>query len=166
MLFLNDYNEIRPFVHLFENLFLAQHGTTLGYMQKNNEYIPVLDEYEYSDEEKNIFLDIQEGAIEFVKEFNRVYGGLELNNEVFKLNMLKLGLNPSKEDIKLFKNIPYVETEKLKLITSNNIVYYLFHLQKLKEDFFLSGWKIGFLKDIFKLNLPYYKLYIYMKGIK
>ena len=162
--YLDDYKEIRPFVHLFENMFLAQHGTTLKYKTENENYEPVLDDYEYSLDEETIFMQIQEGALTFVKEFyfNEISDLINLKPETTFLEMKKLGLNPNLKDIQIFKNIPYIETTKLHLIEGKSFFYYIFHVKNIKEDLYNSGWKIGFLKNIFKITLPYYKIYSYL----
>ena len=162
--YLDNYEKIRPFVHLFENLFLAQHGTTLKYNYKDNRYIPILAEYEYNQEEKEIFVKIQEGAIHFVKEFNisNLNSVIKIEPDLAFKRIEKLGLNPSGRDLELFKNIPYVETVKLHLVEGKGLFYYMFHIKELKEDLYNSGWKIGFLKNLLKINLPYYKIYNFL----
>lgn len=162
--YLNDYDKIRPFVHLFENMFLAQHGTTLKYEKKNEIYKPILDDYEYSLNEQEIFIKLQDGALEFVKDFdsNEISQIINFKAETTFIEMEKLGLNPNLKEIKLFRRIPYIETIKLHLIESRGLFYYIFHLKKFKEDLYNSGWKIGFLKNLFKIKLPYYKIYSFL----
>lgn len=158
--FFESYDEIRPFVHLFENMFLAQHGTTLKYQYKNNEYEPILDEYEYSNNEKQIFIDIQNGAIQFIKDFK--YNKMDnfiFEEKALKNSIIRLGLFPNIKDVKSFKNTSYMETKKMNLIETKNLLYYVVNLKQMKEDFYSSGWKIGFLKQVFRINLPYYKIY-------
>ncbi len=160
--YFDDYEEIRPFVHLFENLFLAQHGTTLGYGQNN--YEPIFDKYEYTQKEKNIFLEIQNGGLKFVHDFNNSKILENLNENVAKANVLRLGLKPTLQDVKIFQNIPYIETKKRKMIEMRKLIFYIFDFKKLKEDFYDSGWKIGFLKKLLKFDgINYYELYKYGK---
>ena len=166
--YLDNYEKIRPFVHLFEDMFLAQHGTTLKYKTENENYEPVLDKYEYSLDEKTIFMQIQNGALTFVKEFNsnEISNIIELNHSTTFVEMEKLGLNPTLKEIQLFENIPYIETIKLHLIERKGLFYYIFHIKKFKEDFYNSGWKIGFLKKVFKIKLPYFKIYKFLLKYK
>lgn len=166
--YIGDYNKIRPFVHLFENMFLAQHGTTLKYKLINNRYIPVLDEYEYSSNEKDIIIKIQEGALDFVKSFNlsSISKIIELEKDTAFLEMENLGLHPGLKDIQIFKDIPYIETEKLKLIEGKSLPYYIFHVKRIKKDLYSSGWKIGFLKNVFKINLNYVSIYNFLINYK
>ena len=162
--YLDNYEKIRPFVHLFENLFLAQHGTTLKYDFKNNKYIPVLAEYEYTQEEKEIFMEIQKGALQFVREFNssNLNSLIKIEPRIAFKRIEKLGLNPTIKDLQLFKNIHYIETVKLHLVEGKGLFYYVFNIKKIKEDLFNSGWKIGFLKNLLKIKLPYYKIYNFL----
>ena len=148
-------------MHLFENLFLAQHGTTLKYKFNKGIYEPILDEYEYSNEEKKIFENIQSGALKFIEDINNSYlkRYLNINYKIASLNVLRLGLKPNNIDIEVFGKTPYMETIKMPLIDAKNIIYYIFHVNKLKIDFLNSGWKIGFLKKVFILNFDYFKLY-------
>ena len=166
--YVGDYGVVRPFVHLFENMFLAQHGTTLNYKLIDDEFEPELEEYEYSLEEMRIFVDIQQGALSFVKYLSNSNSYLKnaLKSSVASNSILKLGLKPSMDEINAFENLPYRETQIHRLVEAKNMVYYIFHLKKFKEDFYNSGWKIGFLKKIFKINIPYYKLYCFFTRCK
>ena len=159
--YLKNYEKIRPFVHLFENLFLAQHGTTLKYREKSGKYFPILDEYEYTDNEMNMIIEIQNGAIKFVKDFNvnPISKIVELKPNTTFEELEEIGLNPTLKDLKLFKDMPYVETVKMNLVEGKGLITYMFNLKKCKDDLFNSGWKIGFLKNLLKINLPYYKIY-------
>ena len=159
--YLKNYEKIRPFVHLFENLFLAQHGTTLKYREKSGKYFPILDEYEYTDNEMNMIVDIQNGAIKFVTDFNinPISKIIELNSNTAFEELEEMGLNPTLKDLKLFKDMPYVETVKMNLVEGKGLITYIFDLKKCKDDFFNSGWKIGFLKNLLKIKLPYYRIY-------
>ena len=67
-------------------------------------------------------------------------------------------------DVKLFKGIKYKETTESKLISNKGILYYFFNIKEFYDDFYKSGWKIGFLKSVFKVNMPYYNVYNYIKN--
>ena len=57
------------------------------------------------------------------------------------------------------KNIMFNDTDNVRLINSKSLLYYLLHLKKLKNDFFKCTWKLGFIKDVFKIKFPYYRFY-------
>lgn len=46
-----------------------------------------------------------------------------------------------------------------KLAKPEKIRYYLFKFNDLKKDIKQSEWKIGFLKRLIKIKLPYFKIY-------
>ena len=157
---LEEYKKIRAFLNLFESFFLAQHGTTIGYKLEKNVYVPILDEIEYSKDEIEKFKEIQDGAIEFIKEFNK----FKISNRIIEPNIAwksicKLGLKPSLYDIKLFGKISYLETIKVQFANPKSIFYYIFNFKKMYIDFCNCSWKIGFLKKLFKIDLPYYEIY-------
>ena len=68
-------------------------------------------------------------------------------------------INPSKIDIELLGHLPFFDAEYSKLLNSSDWKYYFLNPKKFKDDFYLSVWKIGFLKKVFKAKLPYYKAY-------
>ena len=156
----DGYDEIRPFLNLFESFFLAQHGTTLKYEYKDNKYSPVLDKCEYSNGEKEIFKRIQDGAIQFINDYKLyVNSEVDLYSQCSFLGIKKLGLNPTLKDVNLFCNITYLETIKATFASPRNIFYYMIHPKKLYIDFCNCSWKIGFLKKLFKIKLPYVTIF-------
>lgn len=163
----NEYNDIRPFLNLFESFFLAQHGTTMYYQYNRNSYNPVLDKCEYSKDEKDIFKKIQDGAFDFIYDYNESnINAINFYPSISSLNIKKLGLNPSLKNVKLFGNINYLETKKYAFAKPKSIFYYIFHFKQLYIDFCNSSWKIGFLKRLLKINLNYYKLYEKINNMK
>ena len=51
------------------------------------------------------------------------------------------------------------EGETLYLAKPKSVFYYIFHGGNLKRDFLSSRWKIGFMKRLFKISLPYEEMY-------
>lgn len=148
------YLNVASFLNLFECLFLAQHGTTVKYTKENGTIVPVLKDYEYNMNEAKIFMDIQSGAIDFVKKFR-----YDLDKNICLYKLFRVGMHPSLRNIKMFKNMKYVETKKFNFVNTCNLVYYLLHPKKMYTDFCNCSWKIGFMKNLFKINLNYYKIY-------
>ena len=79
------------------------------------------------------------------------------------LNFNKLALEPTIKDTKLFINVNYKDDINSKLIINKNIFFYILNPKKFYNDFYATGWKIGFLKNILKIRLPYYKIYAFFK---
>ena len=139
---------------LFELITLAHHGSVKCYSSdKYNS--PILYEYnndvDINNDLKKIEI-LQEGILDYVK--NNVSGN-DIDWNIF--------IGPSKSDIKFLGNLPFFDANYSRLINSSDLIKYLTNPRKFKEDFYLSVWKIGFLKKIFKLQLPYYKVYEKMK---
>ena len=156
----DEYIKVRAFLNLFESFFLAQHGTTKKYEIKNSIAKPILAECEYSNEELEIFKNIQEGAMQFIKDFSEFDRyEIKIEPQMAWKSFKQLGLNPTLKDVKLFGNISYVETKKVQFANPNNIFYYIIHPKKMYYDFCNCSWKIGFLKRLFKVKLDYFKLY-------
>lgn len=156
----NGYQSVRPFLNLFESLFLAQHGTTKKYKLVDKKYQPVLEKCEYTKEEKKLFEKIQKGAMQFIKDYHKKGEDfIKIYPESAFLNMKRLGLNPTLQDVNLFCNISYLETIKATFANPKSFIYYIIHPKKLYVDFCNCSWKVGFLKKLFKLNINYFKLY-------
>lgn len=137
---------------LFELITLAHHGSVKCY--SGDEYCtPIL--YEYMDN-SNIDQDlkkidcIQEGIIDYIRYSERK-SEYSACWDTF--------INPSKIDIELLGHLPFFDAEYSKLLNSSDWKYYFLNPKKFKDDFYLSVWKIGFLKKVFKAKLPYYKAY-------
>ena len=149
---------------LFESFFLANHGTVLTYEKKNNKIVPVLDKYEFDDCETNIIKDIQKGAIDFCTLFSQnKYNNMFSFDDISFKPLERLLSSPTLKEVKELKNIMFNDTDNVRLINSKSLLYYLLHLKKLKNDFFKCTWKLGFIKDVFKIKFPYYRFYYKLK---
>lgn len=157
---------------LFETLFLANQGTVNRYEVNNNEVKPILDKYEFLDE-NNISIkeieyvkEIQNGALEFLSLYkNQISINQYLDNfNIYFCFLKELLINPSCAELKKLKNIPFNDTYNVKLVETKKISQYI-NLKLLKEDFFKSVWKIGFLKNIIKFKLPYFYFYRKFRNI-
>ncbi len=162
--YIKDSTLINPCIHLLEKIFTANHGSTIKYQKEKNEIVPVLSS-DSTENENKIFSEIQDGAIDFIQdvlEYKTIYN-IELNELEAINGLFRLTLYPTNKDIKLFKSINYKDDVNSKLIIDKSFAYYLFHLKNFYYDFYLSGWKIGFLKNVFKIKLPYFKIYNLLK---
>lgn len=158
----NDYEEkIYSFRSLFEIFFSAQHGSTLrydenGYLLGNPDNI----DNEYIEK-------IQEGALRFIEDFSNYYEDVD-NIEINELleSLLELGINPTLKQAKIFGDLNFDNLILGKLAKPKKLYYYMIHPKQLKNDIFLSEWKIGFLKRLFIIRLPYYKFYNFLKKLR
>lgn len=151
------------FVGLFETLFLEQGGSVKNYRVENENVTANRLPYEYLENGKPTFeyrnvMDIQRGALDFIKRF----GDMNLNVSADKLyeGLSETGLKPKKADIDMFADFRFFdEGETLYLAKTKGFFYYMFHVKNLKKDFLSSRWKIGFMKRLFKIDLPYEEMY-------
>ena len=155
-----DEYRAKGFIGLFENLFLAKHGTTVGYQEKKGKIVPILAKYEFSEQDNKIYREVQSGALDFVSQIEKLAClDLLISPEFAKVGIEKLGLEPRRLDIQMFGKLSFMDTRKLDMIQLNYGLFgYLFHPKALKADFLDSSWKVGWLKSIFKLPLPYMKI--------
>ncbi len=154
----NQYKTF-SFVSLFETMFLSHEGTTLGYEKQSKKVIPKLDDYEYKDEKDslNIVDDFQKGAIKFAEDYKNSKLNVELNSDICSYNILKFGSKPTKKDIEMFGNLSFENYKIHNIINFNkNSIYYFTHPKVMINDFFTSGWRVAFLKKLFKIPFPYY----------
>lgn len=147
------------FVSLLESMFLSHEGTVISYKKINDIIVPNLADYEYENEpiSLKVIRDFQDGAIQFVKDFiNSNISDMELNSNICSYNILKFGNVPTKDDLEIFGNLSFENYKKHNIINFNNSsIYYFFHPRTMIKDFYKSGWRIAFLKKLFKIPLPY-----------
>lgn len=169
----NSIDTRSSFVGLFESLFLEQDGSVKRYIKKDGDIFVERYPYEYlkngsysSDYIK--IKSIQKGALDFIKA--------ALNDSFLKtfnytaddlfFGIMETGINPDQNDINLFSDMEfYDEGITTKLASPKRLIYYFTHMKQFKFDFLSCRWKIGFMKKLFKINLPYQKIYQKMKKV-
>lgn len=171
--FLHDENardRRSAFVGLFETLFLEQGGSVKNYREENKSIVSNRLPYEYLINGKPTFeyqcvMDIQKGALDFIHKFGNI--NINLSADTLFQGLYETGLAPRYQDINMFADFRFFdEGETQYLAKPRNIFYYMIHLKTLKNDFLSSRWKIGFMKRLFKINLPYEKIYNIMLKYK
>lgn len=162
------------YVGLFETLFLEQGGSVKRYHKATNEIEIERYPYEYYKNGKPTkdFIKIkslQQGALDFISMATK---DKFLNRFEFSVNDLfygiyKTGTDPNKHDLNLFSEIEfYDEGITTKLADPKKLGYYICHMEALKHDFLSCRWKIGFMKKLLKMRLPYQKIYFKMKKVE
>jgi predicted HAD superfamily hydrolase len=162
----------RPFVGLFESLFLEQAGSVKNYSEQKGKIVANRMPYEYSENGKESFeavcvKRIQEGALDFISQASKhpILNTLPFSADDLFSGLQKTGLHPNRKDLSLFADFRFFdEGETEYLAAPKGLFFYFFHLNQLKKDFLLSRWKIGFLKRLLKLPLPYEKIYNVLRG--
>ncbi len=159
--FLYEHN----FNSIFEMLFLGQHGSVKRFNNKEKKGVELYD-YEYENSiEKNNIIYLQDAAIEFVKQFysSGLYEYLIDDLSCGFIRLADTFLNPSKEIAETFGNMKFLDDEDKYVAKPKNIMKYL-NVKNLIVDYKKCTWRIGFLKRIFKIKLPYYKINMFIRS--
>ena len=164
------YYDLKNYISMFELFFSADHGTVIKF-EKKESIIPVLGEWEF---------ETYKNGLDDYKKINRFQDGAKkycdivINNRIFSpidaqissMNMIKLGNNPSCCIAKEFGKLRIIDDEVQYLSNPKSLKYYLFHIKELKYDFIFTPWKIGFLKQLLKINFPYAAIVKIMRNLK
>lgn len=148
--------------------FLAPEGSLLGYSTSSDHTIkPILTDYEYDRENHKIVRSMQDGAMYFVKRAK------EFPNERFTweasfsyANLKRISKHPKLREAKMFGDLAYFDGGKRQIAAPRSIIHYLVHMKDFAYDLSVSGWKIGFLKRLFKVKFDYYKMLKIYKNSK
>lgn len=171
----NSSDKRSSFVGLFETLFLEQAGSVENYSEQDGSMKANRLPYEYIIDGKEMpevrkVHNIQNGAMEFIKDVmkNRfIFNKMNFSSDVLFSGIYQTGTSPNKDDLALFANFGfYDEGEDAKLANPKSLIFYIFNLKRFKSDFLASRWKIGFMKQLFKLDLPYERLYKLLLNFK
>lgn len=162
--------EMAKFVPVFESGFLARHGSVRCFAIRDGRAVPVLYPYEYDGpgqctEERDILQEYQFGALETVRTAAPFCKkcGFRLTPELAFAPMARMGTAPTLEEANLwgdFRVSDMVTTFVARPGSAREIVC---DIPGFYRNFMLSGWKIGFLRRLLKLPLPYNRLYLWMQ---
>lgn len=143
---------------LFESLILAPHGSTIRYQMERGNVIPVLGEVENV---SDFITDLQHGAMQFVKDFRKslldktMVISAEIGSEAF----INLTTKPEKAELFNIGQLEYDNFYCQKMADPKGIIYYMLSPRMFLKDLKYSPWRVGFLYKLFKLRLPYAKIY-------
>lgn len=168
----NDYqNNINAFISVFESIFLAQHGSVYRFVESGNEVIPELYDYEYELQNDRYVDEIeaikgfQKGALTFVDSISEILheNVISVDENIAINNLLIMGLTPDRYAADLFGDFRMFDTRVFHIAHPDRLRYYILNPQNFKKDFSHSTWKIAFLYRLFRLPLPYEKIYCSLK---
>lgn len=150
-----------------ETFFTADHGSLENYRNENGKIVPILLPHEFlskeegSIDEMHIVKEIQKGAIKFVMDFSNTETSKYINVSPYWTihNLFNMGLSPRKDEVELFGDFRYSDFNNYYFAKPNTLFFYIKNPQRLIIDFINSVWRIGFLKRLFKIPLPYYRIY-------
>lgn len=166
----NSCDSWKSFNGLVETIFLAQEGSTEKFhLLEKGVVVPQLYKYEYMNNDRFEpeaikVKEIQDGAIQFINDLCNIEPlyNLEFNSNTAFERILRIGNYPTKQHIQLFSNFRFLEEQIDYLAMPKSILYYILHPRKLAKDLLMSRWKVGFMKKLFKIPLPYVKIYKFL----
>lgn len=144
---------------LMEYPFTQLIGTTFGYKEnEDGEVFPDLADYEYEGKEDAESTElIQKGMMYFIDVMAAGYSVFEPRDyTVFYDNLKNATKRPRIKDVNILGNLTHVNHGSVTFLANpKSLFYYFTHMKELKYDFGAAGWKIGFMKKLLKLPLPY-----------
>ncbi|MEE1274707.1 MAG: hypothetical protein UHI81_09440 [Olegusella sp.] len=162
----------KSYIGLVEECFLARTGSTEKFVIKHDgTAAPVLLPYEYEGRGAEIAkIDaIQKGALDFVIAFKEIHGfsGVQLSPSGAYASMRCIGTSPTRNELEHLGKLLYFSSyESAQLANPKSLGHYLLHPKEFYGDAFSSYWRVGFLKKMLKLPLPYEKLYMQLRKLR
>ena len=144
---------------IFETLVSATHGTTRGYRKVGDIVEPVLADYTGPDAEVGFEAEIARGgALRFAADWQHIFRGRYVGIEpAIALHELdRIGIEPTKVEARYLGNwVMESDGNIIFAAKPQRLTFYFFHPKQLMADFAHASWKIGFLKRLFRVALPY-----------
>lgn len=161
---------IYSFAGPFELSLTALHNTTIGYELLNGKCFPIFGRGEYINEngtftkELNYTETVQKGIKDYSKRIKEegLDPYIDMSSQVAFRNCCLFGLTPKTKHIKSFDGFSAYDLGEEQHFASTKYRH-IFGNRNFINGFWKSTWKSGYLKMLFRLPLPYYKIYIKMR---
>ena len=151
---------------VFETIFMADHGSVKRYIEQEGEYSVELLEPDLNDVESiNWLSEYQKGALDFVEDYCKDGIPYDFPIEFITNCAFKQFLKPCLQDAKKWGSFKFRDGEISFIAYAHNLKYYLKNPYQFLKDYKAALWRIGFLKQVFKVNLPYDKIVSLQKHI-
>ncbi|MHC0418826.1 glycosyl transferase [Lactococcus garvieae] len=150
---------------IFERLFQPQEGSCIGFKKEGERILPQLENFfhEKGSEDQANLLAIQAGALAFVKSFSEELSSdspywYEKEANFWFSGFEQTIKKPKMSEVQALGRLTFEnEGELYSLAAPQKLITYIFKPHRFIRDF-QKSWKVGFLKSLFKLPLPYYAL--------
>ena len=153
--------QIYSFTTLFELMLSAQHGTTIGYVNSEKHYVLGKSRNNYEIQK------MQSGALAFAYDIKQYINDLDPPEESRYIDLIiKSAICPNYNNACKWGKMVNDDFIKTQFANPQPMLYYFVNPKRLKYDLDRSYWKIGFLKRLLKVDLPYFRLYRYLMNRK
>jgi len=148
---------------IFENILSPEFGSTREYKIRDGIVTPVLEIN--TDEGGNEVKIAQQGLIDYFNDFCRVSNYIVHPKREETISYLFKHLNsPSLKMAEQLGNISFTDFGHKKYVANpKNVFYYMLHPGSFFYDFKHCGWNSAFCRRCFKLPLPYFAIYKYLR---
>lgn len=156
-----DEDDDRPFMRgivLLESMILAPHGSTVRFEKEDDSVVPI---FAKAENVPNAVLEMQQGAMSFIADFKNslLSNAITVHAEAVCAGFEKLEMTPKNEELEYIGELDYENFYQTKIASPKKLGHYLIHWKALKNDFMYAGWRTGFMYRLFKVRLPYGKIY-------
>lgn len=150
---------------IMETLLSNSEGSVMAYKAVKDRVVPIPRESELNSSNRKFIRQIQEYAIDFLRDMNHspIYSQAEIPREFVAAGLRNLLQNPSLHTVHCFKNYQFLDGALRSVLPEHSIEWYMFHPRILISDFDKSSCKLFFLKDVFKLPLPWFQLLKFLR---
>lgn len=156
---------------IFEAQYLARHGSVEKFAFIDGKSIPVLFPYEYQicdkqiSNEEMIISAYQSGGIRLVEYIltSMPAEALNIDPNVAMFRFIHMGTTPTIKEARFWGDMRFMNDDIVYIARPSSIFYYLIHWKALKNDIKKCCWKIGFLRRLFYIKLPYYKIILLLR---
>lgn len=161
---------LRGYVGLIETLFLKPEGSTKKYeIAPDGHARPVLFDCEYKNEGDTLPIEIasvqklQEGALQFIRDYVDLVQDRKkehcFSSETAFASINRFGNYPTMRELRMFSHFRFYNGTTTYLAEARPLWHYLRKPKELKQDFYGCRWRTGFMKNLFKIPLPYYTVF-------
>lgn len=155
---LNVYNLESQVNSLFEQIFMADHGSVRRLSRDiSGKYVPDLYPFEQTDENiVKLLTDYQNGALYFVKKIFEEIGIIDISSEFAISGVLLQFILPKSKDAQKWGNIVFKDVGERKFIQGNYYYSIFVHPKRFIKDYKNSIWREGYLAVHSKNSFDYH----------
>lgn len=167
----SDYRYyIMGFAGPFEMSMMTTHGSVFKFKQTSSNIEPVFLPHEYIDEtgkntkEMDSIILLQKGLLEFVKVAKemKLHEMFCIQSKEAFANYFLFATEPKRKHLKLYENYGAVDLKAEQNLIGKDY-HHLFGEYSIKKGLDISTWKIGFMRYIARLPLPYKDIYMFLR---
>ena len=148
---------------MLERLLSEDVGATLGYTQAAD----AITVRQAPQRPTPLLAELQSGILYFAKQWQASFlQDLTIPPQTAIAPFLRLVGQPTAGETDLLGGLTVEDGGVYPLAAPRSVGYYLTHAKQAKQDLSAARWKIGFLKRLVPLPLPYDRLYAKMKNLE